>query len=112
MAATVYFATNRVVTGPADVYLNYGDSIVSPINPNAITYGTAFVEEANLTADTAGAIKSIQDISMGQFSAQAIADLSNPGRNLLIFIHGFDNSFENAITRAAFNQQWFTQSGA
>jgi esterase/lipase superfamily enzyme len=28
-----------------------------------------------------------------------------------VFIHGFDNSFENAITRAAFNREWFAQSG-
>jgi esterase/lipase superfamily enzyme len=28
-----------------------------------------------------------------------------------VFIHGFDNSFENALTRAAFNQQWLAQSG-
>jgi len=112
MATTVYFATNRVVQGSAHDYRNYGDSIVSPTNPNAITYGTAFVDDANLTADTVGAIQSIQGISMGRFSAPAVDDLSNPGRNLLIFIHGFDNSFENAITRAAFNQQWLRQSGA
>jgi esterase/lipase superfamily enzyme len=69
------------------------------------------VEDANLTADTVGAIKSIQSISKGRFSPEAVEDLSNAGRNLLIFIHGFDNSFENAITRGAFNQQWFAQSG-
>jgi hypothetical protein len=28
-----------------------------------------------------------------------------------VFIHGFDNSFEAAITRAAFNREWFVQSG-
>jgi esterase/lipase superfamily enzyme len=109
MAVTVYFATNRQVTTPTD-YTSYGASIVSPTLPQEITYGTAFVDEANLTADTVGAIKSIQDISKGGFSAQAVADLSDPGRNLLIFLHGFDNSFEDAITRAAFNQQWFLKS--
>ncbi len=112
MAVTVYFATNRAANGPANDYRSYGSAIVAPTDPNAITYGTAFVNDANLTADTVGAITGIQDISMGDFSAGAIADLSNPGRNLLIFIHGFDNSFENALTRAAFNQQWFLKSGA
>ena len=110
MPATVYFATNRVISGPATDYRNYSSKIVSPTNLAAITYGTAFVDDANLTADTVGAITSIRDISQGRFSDAAIGDLSNPGRNLLIFIHGFDNSFENAITRAAFNQQWFYQS--
>jgi esterase/lipase superfamily enzyme len=110
MAVTVYFATNRQVAAPED-YRSYGTSIVSPTRPQEITYGTAFVDDAYLTADTVGAIKSIQDISKGRFSRGAVADLSNPGRNLLIFLHGFDNSFENAITRAAFNQQWFLKSG-
>ncbi|HWA92228.1 MAG TPA: alpha/beta hydrolase [Rhizomicrobium sp.] len=111
MAATVYFATNRVVAGHAEDYRNYGNGIVAPTDPLAVSHGIAFVEDANLTADTVGAIKRIQDVSKGQFGAQAAADLSSPGRNLLIFIHGFDNSFENAITRAAFNQQWFRASG-
>src|SRR6201997_5704251 len=76
-----------------------------------MTYGTAFVANANVTADTTGAIESIQSISQGNFSADAVADLSAPGRNLLVFIHGFDNSFEAAITRAAFNREWFAGSG-
>lgn len=110
MTTTVYFATNRVIAGPAEDYHSYGNGIVAPTDPTAVTYGTAFVNDANLTADTVGAITSIQDISKGHFSAGATADLSKPGRNLLVFLHGFDNSFENAITRAAFNQQWFKAS--
>jgi esterase/lipase superfamily enzyme len=111
MTTTVYFATNRIISGAANDYRNYGNAIVSPTDPNQLTYATAFVNDANLTADTVGAINSIQSISKGRFSPEALADLSNPGRNLLVFIHGFDNSFENAITRAAFNQQWFAQTG-
>ena len=110
MTTTVYFATNRMISGAAEDYRNYGNGIVAPTDPTAVTYGTAFVKDANLTADTVGAITSIQDISKGHFSAGATADLSKPGRSLLVFLHGFDNSFENAITRAAFNQQWFLQS--
>ncbi len=112
MATTVHFATNRTVIGPADQVGSYSNTIVAPSNPGYITYGTAFVNDAGLTADTVGAITSIEDISQGEFSAQAIGDLSAPGRDLLVFIHGFDNSFENAITRAAFNQQWFAAGGA
>jgi esterase/lipase superfamily enzyme len=111
MPATVHFATNRVLDGPPDNVGSYSESVVAPSNPNEVTYGTAFVNDANLTADTIGAITSIQTIGKGQFSQSAIDDLSDPGRNLLVFIHGFDNSFENAITRAAFNQQWFAASG-
>ena len=111
MPATVHFATNRVLSGPPDQLVSYGQSVVAPSDPSQVTYGTAFVNDANLTADTIGAISSIQAIQKGQFDQSVVDDLSDPGRNLLVFIHGFDNSFENAITRAAFNQQWFAASG-
>jgi esterase/lipase superfamily enzyme len=111
MPTTVHFATNRVLNGAADQLQSYSASVVAPSDPNAVTYGTAFVNDANLTADTIGAITSIQNTELGHFSQSAFDDLSDPGRNLLVFIHGFDNSFENAITRAAFNQQWFAASG-
>ena len=111
MPVTVHFATNRVLDGPPDQLGSYSESVVAPSRPNEVTYGTAFVNDANLDADTIGAITSLQTIGKGQFDQSAIDDLSDPGRNLLVFIHGFDNSFENAITRAAFNQQWFMKSG-
>jgi esterase/lipase superfamily enzyme len=111
MTTTVYFATNRVVNQPADQLSSYTFDIVAPNDPQQVTYGTAFVDSSNLTADTVGAIRSIQDLHMGRFSDEAMGDLSNGGRNILVFIHGFANSFENAITRAAFNREWFAQSG-
>jgi esterase/lipase superfamily enzyme len=111
MPTTVYFATNRAVAGSPSDWRNYGSSVVAPSDPTAMTYATAFVDNINLTADTKGAIKSIQSVRKGGFSDDAAGDLSAPGRNLLVFIHGFDNSFENAITRAAFNREWFAQSG-
>ena len=111
MPTTVYFATNRALNGPPEQLQSYTTNIAAPSDPAAVTYGTAFVANGNLTADTVGAITAIQDIQQGRFSDGAVADLSNPGRNLLVFIHGFDNSFENAITRAAFNREWFAASG-
>ncbi len=111
MFTTVHFATNRALTGPADDWRSYGTGIVAPSDPSAITYATAFVDNTNLTADTTGSIGVIQNVRQGGFSQQAIGDLSEPGRNVLVFIHGFANSFENAITRAAFNREWLAQSG-
>ena len=111
MPTTVHFATNRVLNGPPDWVQSYSESVVAPSQPTEVTYGTAFVNDANLTADTIGAITNIQAIQKGRFDQGVVDDLSDPGRNLLVFIHGFDNSFENAITRAAFNQQWFAASG-
>lgn len=111
MTTTVYFATNRTVNHPEDRPGSYTFNIVSPVMPQEVTYATAFVDSADLTADTVGAIRSIQDIQKGGFSQSAIDDLSAGGRNILVFIHGFANSFENAITRAAFNREWLADSG-
>ncbi len=52
--------------------------MVAPSDPNAVTYGTAFVDDADLTADTIGAITSIQSIQQGRFDQSAIDDLSIP----------------------------------
>ena len=109
MLTTVYFATNRALTGPAGDWRSYGATIVTPSDPAALTYATAFVDNTDLTADTTGAITDIRQINTGGFSADAVADLSDPGRNLLVFIHGFANDFENGITRAAFNREWLAQ---
>lgn len=111
MPTTVYFATNRALSGPPEQLRSYTAGIASPSDMNAVTYGTAFVDNSDLTADTVGAINAIQDIQQGRFSQSAVDDLSDPGRNLLVFIHGFANTFENAITRAAFNREWFAASG-
>ncbi len=59
-----------------------------------------------------GAIRSIHDLQKGGFSQAAFDDLADGGRNILVFIHGFANSFENALTRAAFNREWLSASGA
>jgi esterase/lipase superfamily enzyme len=111
MLTTVHFATNRALTGAAEDWRSYGAGIVAPTDAGAISYATAFVDNTNLTADKTGAITAIQNAQRGGFSPHVVPDLSAPGRNLLVFIHGFDNSFENAITRAAFNREWLAQSG-
>jgi len=111
VATTVYFATNRIVNHPADWHGSYTFGMVSPDNPLQVTYGTAFVDSAGLTADKTGAINSIQDLQKGGFSPMAFNDLADGGRNILVFIHGFANSFEDAITRAAFNREWFADCG-
>ena len=108
---TVYFATNRALNGPAEDWRSYGTGIVSPSDPAAITYAVAFVDNTDLTADKTGMIRDITNIEQGRFSDNVISDLREPGRNLLMFIHGFDNDFEAALTRAAFNREWFAQSG-
>ena len=61
MPITVQFAPNRVLTRPGEDWRSYGTGLVAPSSPADMHYGTAFVDEVNLTADTVGAITAIQD---------------------------------------------------
>jgi esterase/lipase superfamily enzyme len=111
MPATVFFASNRILTGDPAVVTSYGPNIQAPSVSTDIIYATAFVDGVNIKADQSGSITSIQDPNKGAFAANVASDLSNAGRNLLVFIHGFDNTFEDAITRAAFNREFLAASG-
>jgi esterase/lipase superfamily enzyme len=111
MPTTVYFATNRLVTNPNDPINGYPAIIVPPSSPDQMTYGTAFVEGINIATNAQGTVSQIANTNKGSFPPQALADLSASGRDMLVFVHGFDNTFSDAITRAAFNREWLAASG-
>jgi esterase/lipase superfamily enzyme len=107
----VFFASNRILTGDPAVVTSYGPNIQPPSVSTDIMYGTAFVDSVDINANQQGSITSIQDTNKGAFAANVADDLSNAGRNLLVFIHGFDNTFEDGIARAAFNREFLAASG-
>src|ERR1700676_602867 len=111
MPTTVYFASNRVLTGDPEAVNSYGPNIQPPSVSTGMTYGVAFVDGVDLRTDSQGTIVSIQNTNKGSFAANVTGDLSDGGRNLLVFVHGFDNTFEDAITRAAFNREFLAASG-
>ena len=111
MPTTVFFATNRILTGDPAIVSSYGPNIQPPSISAGIVYGTSFVDGMDIKADRQGKITAIQDTNNGTFAADVTGDLSNAGRNLLVFIHGFDNTFEDGITRAAFNREFLAASG-
>ena len=111
MPTTVYFASNRVLTGPADLVASYGPNIQAPSSSASMTFGIAFVDGIDLATNAQGTVTAIQDTQQGGFAQNVIGDIANAGRNLLLFIHGFDNTFSDAITRAAFNREWMAASG-
>jgi esterase/lipase superfamily enzyme len=102
---TVYFATNRKKDAG-----QYGSSSVTN-DPAAATYAVADVTGVTLGNADAGNIKAIHDENAGEFSHAVKSQIIGADRNLLIFIHGADNSFDDAIKRAAFNREWFAASG-
>src|SRR5690349_18624677 len=106
MPTTVFFASNRILHGDPALVTSYGPQIQPPSVSTGIVYGTAFVDGIDVQANEQGSITSIQDTNRGSFSVSVTGDLSDGGRNLLVFLHGFDNDFEDGITRAAFNREF------
>ncbi len=102
---TVYFATNRKPDGSPG---GFGSDIVS--DPAQVAYAVVPVTNVDLGNADGGQLGPITGLALGNFAATVQAEIENTGRNLLVFIHGFDNSFETAIKRAAFNREWFAAS--
>src|SRR5262249_57619863 len=98
MTTTVYFGTNRVVNQPPTAVANYTFNIISPTRPQDMTYGTAFVDSAGLTADTVGAIRSIQDLNKGGFTQEIVDDLSAGGRNTPALLPPFPHHLQKPLT--------------
>jgi esterase/lipase superfamily enzyme len=111
MATTVFFASNRILVCDPTSDTSYSPNIQPPSVSTDIVYGTAFVDGVDVDRNEQGSITSIQDTNKGAFAASVAGDLSQAGRNLLVFVHGFDNTFEDAITRAAFNREFLAASG-
>ena len=111
MPTTIYFATNRVVSNTLDPLAGYSAGMTAASNPAYLTYGTALVDGINIETNQQGFVTQITETEQGRFPLGAADALSKPGRNLLIFIHGFDNTFSDALTRGAFNREWLAASG-
>ena len=78
-----------------------------------LSCGVAIVSDADTDPAklATGQITAVRDVNPDAFSDQVQAEILRSEQNLLVFVHGFANSFSDAITRAAFNREWFAASG-
>jgi len=106
--ATVYFATNRKPDAAAP--FGFSDTVVD-FDPQHITFGKVDVTGTNLADEHSGVLGEVLDKTPANFSEAMIAEIVGSRKNLLIFVHGFDNSFDDAMKRAAFNQLWLRECG-
>lgn len=106
----VYFATNRKNDDPNHVGA-FGANIVG-LNPNEITFASMEVARTDLEDESSGQLGPILNATSGKFADADLQEIVASNKNLLVFIHGFANSFEDALKRAAFNADWFRTSGA
>ena len=106
---TVYFATNRDDSARPGTFTS---EPVDPADPSKVVYATAEVSDIDLTEENSGTIASpFTDRNRGSFAANVGTKIAGSGKNLLVFIHGYNNAFEDAIRRAAFNREWLAASG-
>jgi esterase/lipase superfamily enzyme len=105
----VYFATNRQNPNPANK-AGYGADIVG-LDEKQIIYASVDVTQIALPDEASGVLGDIINPTPGSFAAADLDEIVASGKNILVFIHGFANSFEDAIKRAAFNCEWFQSSG-
>ncbi|WP_376093240.1 alpha/beta hydrolase [Roseomonas sp. CCTCC AB2023176] len=110
MHTTVYFATNRRVTGNGLDPSDYAGEAGPTTGPAGLTFGMAMVEGTDIPNLAAGHILALDKVGRGSFTS-AVGDDIAGGRNLLVFIHGFANSFTDSVTRAAFNREFLAASG-
>jgi esterase/lipase superfamily enzyme len=103
---TVYFATNRNPVGQS-----FGP-LPGDLSPDKTVFASVQVSGTDLASADSGQLGPITDRSAGTFSTAALNAIVNGGDNLLIFVHGFANAFEDAIKRAAYNRAWFAAGGA
>jgi len=103
MNTTVFFATNRIRSGDGSKASDYAGEAGPAGMPGKVTHAMGFVEGTDLATLQSGRLASIQGVNEDDFGDAVQQDLTS-GRNLLIFLHGFANSFTDSITRAAFNR--------
>jgi esterase/lipase superfamily enzyme len=102
----ILFATNRQrlpdnTAGSAD----FGDATVAP-NPDALTYATATVAAVVTTKPDSGVIQHISPLKQGGFDESDLQPLLRSQNDVLVFVHGAANGFQDAIKRAAYNKEW------
>jgi esterase/lipase superfamily enzyme len=101
----ILFATNRMrdVDTPQGVP-NFNDLLLPA---GQLWCGTASVDGINMHDPDAGTITKIPDlVNQAGFSPTQMAALTASTNPILVFIHGTDNDFEDAIQRAAYNKAW------
>lgn len=108
----VLFATNREVGADVNGMPTFSDEAASPPgNPVDLVCAVATVSGIDARDAAKGQIERISGLCRGGFNQEQLAPLLRSDKDILVFIHGADNSFKDAITRAAYNKTWLALSG-
>ena len=111
--STILFATNRQELPQAASWgATFIDTVASlPGTPLDLACGTATITDIDIQNADGGTIAKISPINRGGFTNDQLAPLFASKNDILVFVHGTDNSFTDAIKRAAYNQAWLAAGG-
>jgi esterase/lipase superfamily enzyme len=101
---TLLFATNRVQEGMEGALPNFTSDCRAPEQP--IVCATATITGIDPRAQDSGTVAAVGPLSEGAFSEGDLAPLLASPRDVLVFVHGAENDFKLALTRAAYNKSW------
>ncbi len=110
----ILFATNRKQSpqngswgGP-----DFEDVVASlPGTPQDISCSVATVTGVAIDNADGGTIQSVGPLNAGWFTPAQLAPFMASTNDILVFVHGTDNSFSDAIKRAAYNRTWLAAAG-
>ena len=108
-SANVLFATSRQrLPDTAAGIPNFGDTTL-PAAPGALTCAKATVTGIDISKPSSGVITQVSPLNQGGFAAADLAELLASQNDILVFVHGAANDFNDAVTRAAYNKSWLGQ---
>ena len=107
--ASVLFATNRRPGGVSNGITSFGDTAQDAKDPGLIC-GAVEVDDIEILSPSHGIINKMSKLTSGKFDDGAMNALADSKNDVLVFVHGTANAFEDAVTRAAYNKLWLGQA--
>jgi esterase/lipase superfamily enzyme len=107
--ASILFATNRKPAGEVGGIATFDDN-VQDMTPEALICGSVEVCDIDISSPDHGTIDKMSKLTVGGFDQGALDALAQSTNDVLVFVHGASNSFEDAITRGAYNKQWLASA--
>jgi esterase/lipase superfamily enzyme len=105
----IVFATNRNRIADQGGQADFR-SLAAP-GVQGIAFGCCTVAGVELYDSSAGRIAAVEVMNYGGIGPELAAHgLTDPARDVVVFIHGTANSFRDALLSAAFNANWMNQS--
>jgi esterase/lipase superfamily enzyme len=100
----VFFATNRNRLADQNGQAAFGE--VAGPTVQGLVFGAATVENVGLVDPGDGQITACEVMNSGAIGPELSAQILDGGNDILVFMHGAANTFQDALQRAAFNCNW------